>query len=129
MENWTYSRSFDMSTVPYGPGFKTLLVLDGVDTVADVSLNGQLLGATNNMFRQYILEIPYTILRPQNNILTVRAVLAFRFTSRCDPAGFPSHLAEGLVDLTTCCYLVCIRISGNIRGSNGKPIPLRAPLC
>src|SRR5690606_15609386 len=32
---------------------KVLLVCDGLDTLAEITLNGQLLGSTDNMFRRY----------------------------------------------------------------------------
>ncbi len=54
------------------------LVCDGLDTLAEVSLNGQLLGETNNMFRQYRWLVT-DILRAGENELYVlfRSPLAF----------------------------------------------------
>ena len=33
------------------------LWLEGVDTVSNVSINGQLVGRTNNMFTRYIFDV------------------------------------------------------------------------
>ena len=47
------------------------LVCDGLDTLADVTLNGQLLGQTDNMFRQYRWEV-HEHLREGENELVIR---------------------------------------------------------
>lgn len=36
---------------------KVLLVFDGVDTVSSISLNGIVIGKTDNMFRKYVCVI------------------------------------------------------------------------
>lgn len=56
LDNWTYSRTFDIPDDVLG---KTVvnLVLHGVDTVAEVALNGQVLGSVDNMFVRYIFPI------------------------------------------------------------------------
>jgi len=33
---------------------RVMLVFDGIDTISSVSLNGVVLGETDNMFRQYV---------------------------------------------------------------------------
>lgn len=75
LENWTYSTTFAFSahlrsdanfffSVLLGPAadiFLTFrsrqeveLIFDGVDTVASITLNGNLVGKTDNMFRRYV---------------------------------------------------------------------------
>uniref|UniRef100_A0A3Q2ZZA6 Beta-mannosidase n=1 Tax=Kryptolebias marmoratus TaxID=37003 RepID=A0A3Q2ZZA6_KRYMA len=50
LDNWTYTTTF---TVPSQIRKKVLLVFDGVDTAASISLNGIVVGKTDNMFRRY----------------------------------------------------------------------------
>uniref|UniRef100_A0A3B5BMD1 Beta-mannosidase n=1 Tax=Stegastes partitus TaxID=144197 RepID=A0A3B5BMD1_9TELE len=54
LDNWTYTTTF---TVPPQVKRKVLLVFDGVDTVASVSLNGVTVGKTDNMFRRYVCSV------------------------------------------------------------------------
>lgn len=56
LDNWTYSRSFD---IPEEFLAKTVvnLVLHGVDTIGEVVLNDQVLGSVDNMFIRYIFPI------------------------------------------------------------------------
>ncbi|XP_034250949.1 beta-mannosidase-like isoform X1 [Thrips palmi] len=68
--NWTYDRSFQ---VPRGvlAKDKQVLVLHGVDTVAEVRLNGRVLGTTDNMFVRYRFDVK-GILKDAHNRLQVR---------------------------------------------------------
>lgn len=68
--NWTYDRSFQ---VPAGvlAKDKQVLVLHGVDTVAEVVLNGHVLGATDNMFVRYRFDVK-GVLKADANTLQVR---------------------------------------------------------
>jgi beta-mannosidase len=52
---WEYRCSFSCSPELLAEE-QVWLVCDGLDTLAAVSLNGQLLGRTENMFRQYRWE-------------------------------------------------------------------------
>ncbi|MFH1377318.1 MAG: glycoside hydrolase family 2 protein [Planctomycetota bacterium] len=47
------------------------LIFDGLDTVAEIFVNGQLLGATDNMFRQYRFDAK-NLLKPGANEILVR---------------------------------------------------------
>ncbi|XP_052124653.1 beta-mannosidase-like [Frankliniella occidentalis] len=69
-ENWTYERSFQ---VPRGAVAKAkqVLVLHGVDTVADVYLNGHLLGHTDNMFVRYRFDVKDLLKEDAANLLEV----------------------------------------------------------
>jgi beta-mannosidase len=44
------------------------LVCDGLDTLAELSLNGEILGKTDNMFRQYRFEIKSELLEDKNTL-------------------------------------------------------------
>lgn len=69
-ENWTYDRSFQVSSEALAKA-KQILVLDGVDTVADVYLNGQLLGRSDNMFVRLRYDVK-GVLKDGANLLEVR---------------------------------------------------------
>jgi len=55
-DSWTYKKSFEVPTDIIGQPL-ILLVCDGLDTVAELSLNGQVIANTDNMFRSYIIPI------------------------------------------------------------------------
>ena len=57
---------------------KLFLVCDGLDTLADVTLNGQLLGSTDNMFRRYEWEVKEA-LHDGENELAIRFASPVRF--------------------------------------------------
>ncbi len=63
--DWEYSLSFIADT-PLLAEERVFLVCDGLDTVAEVQLNGQVLGQTDNMFRRYRWEVK-ALLRPGEN--------------------------------------------------------------
>ena len=59
---------------------RVMLVCDGLDTLATVSLNGQELGRTDNMFRQYRWEVK-GLLRSRENELRIGFASPVRFAS------------------------------------------------
>lgn len=67
--DWEYARTFQVD-----PGLlsddRIFLVCDGLDTLADLALNGRRLASTDNMFRQYRWEVK-DLLRYGDNTLTV----------------------------------------------------------
>jgi len=77
--NWIYETNFDLpadisSSVP------VMLVFEGLDTVAEIKLNGVKVGMTDNMFRQYDIDIS-SQLKQQNNELQVIFTSARRYVS------------------------------------------------
>ncbi len=54
--DWEYRRSFDVEASLLAEE-RVFLVCDGLDTLAEVSLNGQPVGRTDNMFRSYRWEV------------------------------------------------------------------------
>ena len=54
--DWEYRTQFDVA-----PGLlaeeRVLLACEGLDTLAELSLNGQVLGQTDNMFRRYEWDV------------------------------------------------------------------------
>ncbi len=66
--DWEYRRQF---TIP-GDMLKeerVYLVCDGLDTLAAVTLNGAVLGHTDNMFRQYCWEVKKLLKKGTNELL------------------------------------------------------------
>jgi beta-mannosidase len=67
--DWEYRRTFTVD--PYLLALERIfLVCDGLDTLAKVTLNGQLLGKTENMFRRYEWEVK-SLLREGENELVI----------------------------------------------------------
>ena len=56
VEDWTYTAEVSVPSALLSNNI-TILVLEGVDTVAQVSWNHQPLGLVDNMFRKYIFAI------------------------------------------------------------------------
>lgn len=67
--DWEYRRSFTVSPELLAEE-RAFLVCDGLDTLATVVLNGQTLGQTDNMFRQYRWDVK-ALLRPGENDLRI----------------------------------------------------------
>ena len=55
-QDWEYRKEFDADSGLLAEEH-VYLVCDGLDTLAEVSLNGQSLGQANNMFRQYRYDV------------------------------------------------------------------------
>ena len=67
---WTYSLSF--TPPPSLFNHSTIeLVFDGLDTIADVLLNGRLLASSSNMFRRLTLTVTNDLTRSANNLTVV----------------------------------------------------------
>ena len=75
--DWEYRRSFRADPQMLAEK-KSFLVCDGLDTLAEVTLNGRALGKTDNQFRTYRWEVT-GILKDGNNELTIlfRSPLVF----------------------------------------------------
>lgn len=54
--DWVYRRTFRVNANLLAQQ-RVFLVCDGLDTLAEITLNGELLGQTDNMFRQYRWEV------------------------------------------------------------------------
>jgi beta-mannosidase len=67
--DWEYRREFVVEAAVPGDGHTTL-VFDGLDTLAEISLNGELLGQADNMFRTWRWDVTGR-LRPSANELSV----------------------------------------------------------
>ena len=70
LSDWEYRLAFDVDAATLSRE-QVELVFDGLDTFAQVSLNGQALAATDNMFRRWRLPAK-ALLKPGRNTLLVR---------------------------------------------------------
>jgi beta-mannosidase len=80
--DWTYRRSFQVSQEMLDNEFVEL-VCDGLDTLAEVRLNGTLVGRAENAFRQYRWQIKELLQRGENE-LVVAFASATRFCATRD---------------------------------------------
>src|ERR1035437_437848 len=67
--DWEYRRDFVVEAV-LAPEERVALVFDGLDTLAEIRLNGELLGGADNMFRTWRWDVTGR-LRPGANELSV----------------------------------------------------------
>ena len=75
--DWVYRRTFAVDADVLAEEDVTL-VCDGLDTLAEVALNGELLGATDNMFRQYRWDVKSLLHEGENEVVIVfRSSVAF----------------------------------------------------
>ncbi|MFD4540093.1 glycoside hydrolase family 2 protein [Streptomyces bauhiniae] len=91
--DWTWSTSFDL---PDAEGAaRRELVFHGLDTVAEVSVNGHLVGRTANMHRTYAFDVT-ELVRPTGNDLEVRisSVYAYTDARRAESGELPTTYDE-----------------------------------
>ena len=91
---WLYTRDFEAPDVPAGG--KATLLFEGIDTLADVFLNGEKIGETANMLIAYRFDVTRR-LRTGANTLQVLIRSAF-LEQQATTTGFHSHhmnMAEG----------------------------------
>lgn len=66
--NWTYEKEFSLA-----PEFLEhkyiLLRFNGLDTIAEVTLNGEVIGTVNNMFVRYDFEVKSKLKQSENKIV------------------------------------------------------------
>ena len=79
---WEYVRSFEATAEHLAAGMQQL-VFDGLDTVADVYLNEQLVGKSENMFRRYRFDVRSALVEGENSL---RIVFHSPIKSACDYA-------------------------------------------
>ena len=94
--DWVYRRIFTVSADLLAHQY-IFLVSDGLDTVAEVTLNGELLGHTDNMFRQYRWEVKSRLTEGDNElIIAFRSPLQYVAPCQADrPMSGVSHAIPG----------------------------------
>lgn len=85
-QDFTYTSCFDVEaeTLSYE---EVLLHLNGVNLFADIYLNGQLLGKTQNMFLKYTYEVKH-LLRQKDNTLQVKLYSTAKAMDEIDCTGY-----------------------------------------
>jgi beta-mannosidase len=66
--DWEYRRTFTVNADLLAHE-RVFLVCDGLDTLAKLTLNGQLLGKTENMFRRYEWEVKSLLREGENELM------------------------------------------------------------
>ena len=80
--NWQYWTKFDLPR-EIKTDTPIFLVFEGVDTISEIFLNGNMIGSTENMFRQYEFAVgPF--LKRRDNILLVRFTSATRYGQKME---------------------------------------------
>jgi beta-mannosidase len=69
LDNWTYTLNFDVPDDFLKHSF-IILTFDGIDTIANITLNNQLLGQTQNMFTRHSYNVR-KLLKSQNELIIV----------------------------------------------------------
>jgi beta-mannosidase len=69
--DWSYELEFDLDpNLTADPAIPSILRFHGLDTIAEISLNGTIIGTTDDMFRAYDFDVR-TLLKSKNNLLKV----------------------------------------------------------
>ena len=69
--DWEYVTEFGVPELPSGD--ETVeLCFEGIDTVAEVILNGVTIGQTDNMLIEHHLTVPHEVLKASGNVLQVK---------------------------------------------------------
>ncbi len=92
--DWEYRRQFRVE--PERMSHEHIfLVCDGLDTLATVSLNGNELGRTANMFRQYRWEVK-SLLKPEGNELSIKFDSPVKYAANQQAKRFMLGVPQGL---------------------------------
>ncbi len=76
--DWMYRKRFSCSADLLAEE-RIYLVCDGLDTLAEVNINGHVLGKTDNMFRRYEWEVKSFLNASDDNLLTITFASPVRF--------------------------------------------------
>lgn len=74
---WVLTRKFLAPELP--AGCRPVLRFDGIDTIADISLNGMHVGRTENMFTEHVLDVAEALLPGRENEVTVHIRSAMNY--------------------------------------------------
>ena len=86
VNDWTFTRQFEAP--PLKEGHTRELVFDGIDTVAEIYLNGEKLCSCANMHRQWRIDVADKLL-PGTNEVTVIIRSPDRYARELQAATFP----------------------------------------
>ena len=66
-EDWVYETAFDLPDFDASKNYE--LVFDGLDTYAEVTLNGEIILTANNMYRQWKVDVRNLLRLEQNQLI------------------------------------------------------------
>ncbi len=95
--DWTFRKNFRGPAV--APGERLELLLEGVDTIAEIFINGQSAGKTANMFIEHRFDITELVRREEENEITVAVVSSVNYARQFKRPSFTTALPynyEGL---------------------------------
>jgi beta-mannosidase len=94
-----YARTFVVRDDFFEPADRIYLEVDGLDTIAEIKLNGRIVARTENMFRRYRFEVGECLQRGENRIEilfgNIIAEIGRRHAQR--PLWNPVHTLDGAV--------------------------------
>ena len=86
LSDWTYSRTFNASA-EFIDKRNVQLIANGLDTIADVSINGKLVLAADNMFQRYRIGVKNILRTGENSIVVAfksKVIEANKTAGACD---------------------------------------------
>lgn len=100
---WSYSRSFQVSASLLSHE-RVLLRCEGLDTVATITINGQSVAQTDNMFRTYEFDVKPLLKTGDNSIQIVFSPIGPYIKSFIASAKGPNSATKGLANLRKAPY-------------------------
>lgn len=99
--DFVYSKRFVVPDDFFAPHNRIFLEADGLDTIAEIRINGKTVARTENMFRRYRFEVRNSLTPGENDIAiffaNTIAEIARRHAKR--PLWNPAHTLDGAVHL------------------------------
>ena len=93
LDNWTFSRKF--SAPATAPNASTFLQFDGLDTIASVRVNGELVGTSVNSFARWEVDLPAGLLKDGVDTNTISVAFTCAQCAGQDAAAkYPVPLRE-----------------------------------
>ncbi len=85
-EDFTYETKFDLPLSVYNEE-EILIEFESVDTFADIYINGEFLGHTENMFLKYTFSVK-NFVKKSGNVLTVKMLSTGKAMDKIDDKGY-----------------------------------------
>lgn len=73
LENWTYSLTFNVTEQDLQHKF-VVLTFNGLDTVAEISVNDEVIGNVNNMFIRYRFDVKDNLIAVSSQTINVISI-------------------------------------------------------
>ena len=93
-KDWIYSCTFSLPKELYGCQEEIELCFDGIDTLAEITLNGKVLGTADNMHRSWSFSVS-ELLYMEQNTLSVRFTSALRYAQERFDNGEITYINTG----------------------------------